>query len=355
MISLVQTANTLPTFLLAMPAGAAADLMDRRNMLLFTQSWMLAAAAILGVITVAGLTGPWTLLALTFLLGLGAAANAPAWSATIPELVPQEQMASAVTLHSIQFNVARAVGPALAGIVLAAAGAGVAFLLNALSFVAVLAAIATWREQKETQSAGLAEIRRSMLEGFNFVRASRGLRRLFVLLAAFVTSSAALWALLPVYARQQTHATEAQFGLMLSSLGAGAVLAGIWLSGNRHRWKMERLLALGMGVFGAATFGLSRIHSPNAAFLCLLPGGFAWITIMSSFNVAAQTELVSEVRARGLSFYLLVFQGSMALGGWLWGSVTSRFGLNVAFTLSAILLGLVTTHLLVIASYQKNR
>jgi MFS family permease len=143
MVALVQTATTLPVFLVGLPAGALADLIDRRRMLMFTQSWMLAAAALLGMLTLAGFTGPWTLLGLTFALGLGSAMNGPAWSAAIPELVPREQMPQAVVLNSVQFNVARAVGPALAGFILAASSAGVLFVLNAISFLGVI--VVVWR------------------------------------------------------------------------------------------------------------------------------------------------------------------------------------------------------------------
>ena len=334
MASLVQTASTLPSFLLALPAGALADSVDRRRLLLWTQSWMLAAAAILGITTLAGATGPWTLLGLTFALGLGTAVNAPAWGASIPDLVPPEQLASAVTLNSVQFNAARALGPAVAGIVLASSGPAAAFLLNAVSFVGVLVAIFAWKATPR-QTLALSTLGPSIREGLGFVGRDRQLRMILLRAGGFVLFGSALWALLPVLARQRLHASEARFGLMLSALGAGAATSGLWLSRNRSQWRSGTLLAGGVAVFALVNFGLSRLTRIGPAYLWLVAGGLAWVAVMSSLNVAAQRALPDWVRARGLSVYLLVFQGGMALSSWVWGVVASALGISTAMLLAS--------------------
>ena len=335
MASLVQTASTLPSFLLAIPAGALADSIDRRQLLLWTQSWMLAASAILGIMTMVGVTGPWSLLALAFALGLGAAVNGPAWAASIPELVPPEQLASAVTLNSVQFNAARAIGPAFAGIILASSGPGVAFLFNAISFLGVLAAIFAWRS-KPRETLALNAFSRSMREGIRYVLDDHALKVILIRAGVFVIFGSALWALLPVIARQQLHATEARFGLMLSALGAGAVSAGLLLARAHINWKSDKMLISGTVLFAVVSLGLSRLDSVTPAYLWMVAGGFAWITVMSSFNVAVQSSLPGWVRARGLSIYMLVFHGGMALGSWFWGVVASAAGLRGAMGLASL-------------------
>ena len=333
MASLIQTASSLPSFLLALPAGALADSVDRRKLLLWTQSWMLGAAAVLGITTLAGFTGPWTLVWLTFALGLGSAMNAPAWGASIPDLVPPEQLASAVTLNSVQFNAARALGPAAAGLVLASSGPGAAFLLNALSFVGVLLAIYAWKARPR-ERPGISALGGSIREGLRFVVADRPLRQVLVRGGVFVAFGSALWALLPVIARQQLHASEARFGLMLASLGAGAAVSGLWLA-RRARLRTNRLLATGIASFGVVNFGLSQLNNAAPAYLWLIAGGFAWVTVMSSLTVAAQRALPDWVRARGLSVYLLVFQGGLAGSSWIWGMVAAELGIRSAMMLAA--------------------
>ena len=335
MVSLVQTASTLPSFLLALPAGALADSVDRRRLLLWTQSWMLAAAAVLGFTTLAGMTGPWTLLWLTFALGLGGAVNAPAWAASIPDLVPPEQLASAVTLNSVQFNVARALGPAIAGVVLASSGPAAAFLLNAISFVGVLIAIYAW-QARPRETLALTVLGQSIREGLQFVFRDRALKLVFARAGLFILFASALWALLPIIAQQQLHASEARFGLMLSSLGVGAATSGMWLARSRSNWRADHLLTAGIALFAIVNFGLSRLTQVAPAYLWLIAGGFAWVTVMSSLTVAAQRALPDWVRARGLSIYLLVFQGGMAASSWAWGVAASKFGIRTAMMAAAI-------------------
>ena len=242
MVALVQTASTLPIFLLALPAGALADIVDRRRLLLVTQSWMLLAAAALGVLTIAGATTPWGLLVLTFILGLGAAMNAPAWQAIIPELVPHVELPAAVALNSVGFNLARAVGPALGGLVVGAIGSGAAFLLNAASFLCVVGVLYGWRRAPRTSVLPAERVLGAIRAGVRYVRYAPALRAVFVRVAAVVVSASALWALLPVIARRELGLSSAGYGLLLGCFGAGAVAGATLLPAARRSLGVGRMI-----------------------------------------------------------------------------------------------------------------
>ncbi|HEX8354256.1 MAG TPA: MFS transporter, partial [Pyrinomonadaceae bacterium] len=213
-VALMQTAETAPTFLLALPAGALADIVDRRRLLLFSQAWMLVAAVALAASALAGLTSPAVLLLLTFALGLGAAMNGPAWQAIVPELVPREELAAAVSLNSVAFNIARAVGPALGGLLVAAAGAGWVFALNALSFVVVALAIASWRRQAAADPVGREPMVAALRSGARYVRHAPAMRRVLVRVVLFVPAASALWALLPLVATDLLAMGSSGYGVL---------------------------------------------------------------------------------------------------------------------------------------------
>ena len=200
LVALVQTATNLPVFLLGVPAGAIGDIIDRRKLLLVTQAWMLIAAAVLGVLTLTGTSGPWTLLSLTFALGLGATMNGPAWQAIMPELVPRQELASAIALNSAGFNLARAVGPALGGLVVAAIGTGAAFVLNAVSFVGVLIVLYLWRRAPEHASTSTESVVAAMWAGARYVRFAPTMHSVLIRSGTFVLSASALWSILPLCA-----------------------------------------------------------------------------------------------------------------------------------------------------------
>src|SRR5579884_1425684 len=205
LVALVQTATNLPVFLLGVPAGAVADIVDRRKLLLITQAWMLAAAGALGALTLLGLTGPYTLLWLTFALGLGATMNGPAWQAIVPELVPKVELPAAIALNSVGFNLARAVGPALGGMVVAAVGAGAAFILNAVSFVGVLIVLFWWKREPEHEAVGSETVRAAMWAGMRYVRFAPFMHSVLLRSGLFVFSASAIWAILPVVAKIELH------------------------------------------------------------------------------------------------------------------------------------------------------
>jgi MFS family permease len=340
MVSLVQVASSLPVFLVALPAGALADMLDRRRLLLATQSWMVAAAAALGVLTIAGRVTPWMLLAFTFVLGLGAVMNDPAWQAITPEIIPSEQHASAVALNSAGFNIARAIGPALGGAVIAAAGSGVAFLINAASFFGVIFVLYRWRRVHTNGIRG-ARLWREMMIGIDYVKQAPAVQSVLVRTLAFSLSASGLLALLPIIARP--HGAIG-YGLMLGCFGLGALAGAAILPTLRQRLSMDGLVAVSTVVFALVTLGVGRIDRFSLLCGLLFVGGGAWISVLACLNVAAQTMSPNWVLARSLSMYVLLLQGGMAAGSAVWGAIASRAGVPDALLYASLGLtgGLVT-------------
>src|SRR5262245_59367855 len=236
LVALVETAGSLPIVLLALPAGALADVVDRRRLLLVTQSWMLVSAAVLGVVTLTGMATPWLLLSLTFTLGLGTAMNGPAFQAILPELVPGHEIPSAVTLTGVAVNVSRAVGPALGGQLVAAAGSGVVFLLNAVSFLGVMGVIYRWQRTPQQKSTLPPEhIFGAMRAGLRYVRHAPELLAALIRTAAFILCASALWALLPLQARHALGLGSFGYGILLGCIGAGAVTGAAFLPRVRQK------------------------------------------------------------------------------------------------------------------------
>jgi MFS family permease len=338
LVALVQTATTLPVFLLGLPAGAMADLVDRRRLLLFTQSWMLASAGVLGALTISGVIGSWGLLGLTFALGLGSAMNGPAWAAAIPELVPREELPVAVALNSVGFNIARAVGPALGGLVMAASNAGVVFLLNAVSFLGVIIVLWRWREPPVPPSGRDLGVIDAMRAGLRYVRHAPAYHAVLTRTGIFAFAGSALWAMLPVVARHGLGSTSTGYGILLGCLGAGSVIGALVLAPLRAHYAPDDLVAVGVILFAAATAGLALLNQFAIVALAMLLGSAAWMTVMSSFNVCAQMAPPVWVRARALAVYLLVFQGSFAMGSASWGAIAGRMSARRSLLTATVVL-----------------
>lgn len=340
MVGLVQAAVAMPVFLVILPAGALADMVDRRRFLLITQGWMVLASGTLGVLTLLHMVTPWVLLGFTFLLGLGAVMNDPAWQAITPELVPPEQHAPAVALNSAGFNVARAVGPALGGMVIAAAGSGFAFVLNAISFFGVIVVLYRWKrvptEVRETEGVWDA-----VCTGVRYVRGSELVRSVLIRTGAFSVGAIAILALLPIL----TKPFGARgYGALLGCFGLGAMLGATVLPRLRRQLSVDGLVAAAIVVFAGMTFLAGRVHSFSEMVVVMAVAGGAWIGILACLNTAAQTMSPPWIRARSLSMYLLVLQGGMAIGSTLWGALAARIGLadTMACSAGALLLGLAT-------------
>ncbi len=342
MVGLVQAATTLPVFLVILPAGALADMVDRRRFLLITQAWMVAAAGLLGIFTLLGYVTPWILLLFTFVLGLGAVMNDPAWQAITPDIVCRENHAPAVALNSVGFNVARAIGPALGGLVIAATNSGVAFLLNAASFFGVIFFLYRWK-RPGFERAETGRVIESMRAGFRYVRSAALVHCVLIRTGAFSIAASSLLALLPIIARHCQYGATG-YGLLLGSFGLGALAGAMVLPRLRTQLSVDGVVAASIILFAFMTFAAGRVHAFQWLNLVLFASGAAWIAILACLNVAAQTMCPPWMRARALSMYLLVLQGGMALGSAAWGALATKVGVPTTMLCSAaaLLLGLVT-------------
>ncbi|KIF00792.1 major facilitator transporter [Streptomyces sp. RSD-27] len=336
LVTLVQTASSLPVVLLALPSGVLADRFDRRSVLLASQFAMLAVSGALAVLAFRDALSPTVLLALTFLLGCGTALMGPAWQAVQPELVERGQLGQAAALGAVNMNLARAVGPALGGAVVAAAGAGWVFAFNAASYLGIAAVLLVWRRPPTAvPAAGNERLTDALHAGRRYVRNAPGVRRVLLRTLLFVPGGAALWALLPLTASRSLGLGSGGYGLLLGAVGVGAVAGAFALPRIRRLVGTNGTLAAGAVVFAGVLAVLASVRVPWLAALALLPAGLAWIAVLSTLNAAVQTRLPGWVRARGLAVYLLVFQGGQALAAPLWGVVSDRIGLGPALLIAA--------------------
>lgn len=336
LVGLVQTASTLPVFLVGLLAGALADTVERKHLLFWSQLWMLAMATLLGVLTLMGLTTPWVLLSATFALGLGSAISLPAWQAAVQDIVPRESVAAAIALNSISFNVARSVGPALGGILVAATGPATAFLVNAASFLAVLGAVSTWHSAPRKMSRLAEDIPGAIRAGFRYLIHSRRLQIPIIRASAFNLCAAAVWPLLPLFARDVLHTSATGYGLLLAAFGLGSVTAALCVPRLRNMVALDRILAMGAILCAGAFLGLSLISNFTLACVMLFFAGAAWVGVLVNFNVAVQTAVPAWVRGRALAFYLLAFQGVLAIDGYLWGTLAGVIGISQCFSVAAV-------------------
>lgn len=337
MVALVQTATMLPGLLFVLPAGALADILDRRRMLIGVRMAMSLVAVALGVATLAGHITPWGLLAFTFLLGAGNAFTAPVWQAIVPQMVPRAVLPHAISLNSLAVNVSRAVGPAVAGLLIASVSFGAPFLVNAVAFFALVGAVAWWRPPPKPASPLPGEsLVSAMRAGVRYVRSSVPVRSTLARAVTFVVPASAYWALLPIVVRDQLGGGAQLYGLMVGSIGAGAVLGAFALPTLRGRLGADRLVDLAtLGTVGAlAGFALAPHHVVAGASAVL--AGFCWLSALSSMNVSMQMALPEWVRGRGLSVYHMSFFGSMAVGSYLWGHVAGWLGVPSALGIAGL-------------------
>jgi len=342
LIALMQTAASLPVLLLGLPAGATADILDRRRLLIFWQAWMLAAAAVLSVLSFSGIIGPWTLLGITLLLNVGAAMNNPAWQAIVPELVPRSQLPEAISLNSAGYNLARAVGPALGGLSMAflasvMAGAGLVFAINAASFVFVIVMLAQWKRQPlHTTDLPAERMLGSIRTGLRYIHHAPEIRG--ILIRAFMVTScvAAMWALLAVVAQRDLQRGALGYGLLNASIGLGAVVGAILLPRVRARFSPDDIVAGCSIAFALTLFVMAFVHSTAVVVAVLLLAGFAWTSTTSSFNIAVQISAPGWVQARLLGAYQMTFQAGMAIGSAVWGAVAEHWSTPTSLAIAAI-------------------
>lgn len=345
-ISLVQTASLIPTVLLSLLAGVLADILDRKWLLVVMSAYATVVAAVMAVLAWADLLDPVTLLILTFLLGAGSALAAPAFQAVNPDLVPREQIADAASLGSMSINVARAVGPALAGVLFSVGGAGVVFAINALSYVAVVAALLTWRRPAATAQLEPEHLGTSLVVGVRYVIAAPIVRRILVRSGLFAFPASALWALLPVVVSDSFGWGSTGYGIVLGVLGAGAIIGVFALPWMRDHLPPNVILASSAVVFAGGTLA-AAVAPAIVAVIVFIPTGIAWIATLSTLNAEMQLTLPTWVRARGMAAYLLVFMGSQGVGSLVWGAVGGALSVRWALIIAAV--GLVVTAVSVVA------
>jgi MFS family permease len=328
-VALTQTAASLPYFLLALPAGSAGDIVDRRKLILFTESWMMGVALILAILSIAGVMSPWMLLVLTFALSSGDAFETPAWQAILPELVPREDLAAASALNGIEFNLARAVGPALAGAIISVAGVAAAFAANFVSFFGVILVVAKWKRPVRRRSTPPESFSGATAAAIRYVRYSPAILTVLLRTGVAMFFSSALFALLPTVSRSVNQNATA-YGLVLGCFGGGAIIGALVMQSARGKWAMESIVSTGVVSLGLVILAMSGLHRLSALAAVMLVGGAAWVIFISLINSLVQNLAPDWVRARVLAIFILVYQGSYALGTAAWGAVAQRSGVRTA-------------------------
>ncbi|RYE34704.1 MAG: MFS transporter [Hyphomicrobiales bacterium] len=325
-ISMVQAAGTLPIFLLAIPAGVLSDILDRRKFLIAIQLLLAAVSISLMVLSHLGLLTISSIVALTFVGGIGAALMGPTWQAIVPELVPRSDVKNAVALNSLGINIARSIGPAAGGLLLAAFGAAVTYGADVLSYVFVIAALIWWPRAQGADDALSERFAGAFRAGLRYTRASRELHVVLLRTAVFFACASAVWALLPLVGRALLDGDARFYGIMLGCVGAGAIGGALVLPGLRKRMDADQLL-LGVAIVTALVMAALALAPPKpVALAVLLLLGAAWIVALTTLNGAAQAILPNWVRGRALAVYLTVFNGAMTAGSLGWGLVAQEIG-----------------------------
>jgi MFS family permease len=335
-VSMVQVATTLPMFLFAVPAGALADIVDRRKFLILAETMITVISAIYAAIVWLGVATPLNLLLFTFLIGAGSALTSPAWQAITPELVPRQELHPAVAANSVGVNVSRAIGPALGGLIVAQIGIAAPFWFNAVSNLGVIGALLWWRPpDRPAKHLPVERFASAVSAGFRYARHNPYLRATLIRSAAFFLFASAYWALLPLVARVQIAGGPDLYGFLLGAIGASAVAAALALPWLKSKLGADRLVAIGTAGTALATllFGLAR--NPATALLASGVAGASWIAVLASLNVSAQVALPDWVRGRGLAIFVTAFFGALSVGSAIWGQIAGMAGLPTAHFLAA--------------------
>jgi predicted MFS family arabinose efflux permease len=335
-VSLVQAASTLPLFLFALPAGALADIFDKRKYLLVVETLTTVVSAVYAVIVGLGMATPGNLLLFTFLIGATGALTVPAWQSVVPQLVPKDELPAAIAANSAGVNVSRAIGPALGGAIIAASGIVAPFWINAISNLGIVGSLAWWRASRTTRSLLPAErFGSAMITGLRYARNNPHLRATLVRAAGFFPFVSAYWALLPLVTRQQIASGPALYGILLGVIGIAAVGGTFLLPWLKPKLGPDRLMAFGaLGqALAMVLYGFAR--EPLVALAASAVAGATWIAALATLSVSAQVALPDWVRGRGLALYTMVFFGCLSLGSAAWGEVAAFVGLPTAHYLAA--------------------
>jgi len=335
-VALVQSASTLPVFLLGLPSGALADILDRRRYFMMTQFWVAANASIICLtVMMDWMTAP-LLLALTFANGVGLAMRWPVFAAIVPELVPRLQLPAALALNGVAMNASRIIGPLVAGAIIAASGSAWVFLLNAVLSLVAAFTIMRWRREHKESPLGRERLPSAMRVGVQFVWHSHRMRAVLLRIALFFLHSTALLALLPLVARALPGGAAGTFTLLLAAMGSGAVIAALMLARIRRLLTPQPLLLAGTALQSAGTLAVAFAPNIYVAVPAMFLAGVAWITVANTLTVTAQMVLPDWVRARGMSIYQMALMGSTAAGAALWGQVATWTNIHDSLALAAV-------------------
>jgi MFS family permease len=338
MVALVQASVTLPIMLLSLIAGAMADSLDRRKVMLGAQVFMLCVSIGLSIVAWSGAITPWLLLLFTFLIGCGAAFNAPAWQASVGDMVPRSHLAGAVALNSMGFNIARSVGPAIGGAIVAAAGAAVAFAVNAMSYIALIAVLSRWRPQTAPQLLPRESLGIAIGAGVRYVSMSPAIRTVLVRSAIFGLGASCAMALMPLIAKHLVAGGPLTYGVLLGAFGVGAVAGAMSSARLRSLLTTEGIVRVASLAFAGALAIAGVSTSLLVTMLALLIGGASWVVALSTFNVSVQLSAPRWVVARALSLYQMAAFGGLAAGSWLWGVLADRHGVDSALLIASTVL-----------------
>ncbi|GAB3639188.1 MFS transporter [Hymenobacter arcticus] len=335
LVALMQTATSLPAFLLSMPAGAIGDLIDRRKLLLFTQGFMAVVALGLGAFALSGAIRAIDVLGFTFLLGMGAALNGPIWQTVTTELVPRPVLPFAITLNGVSNNIARAIGPAVGGLIIAYYQPGWVFILNGVSFIGTWLVVYNWKRAVQHEGGPAENFSGALRAGIRYVQYSPPLVAVLVRTFAFSFGASAMWALLSVVVARRLHLQSGSYAVMLSWLGAGAVSGAFLIGKIGHRLNMNQRVLLGSSVFVGTNLCLALVSSEYWLFPVMFLTGTAWLITMTSFSTSVQLHVPKWVQARAVSIYMLVFQAGMSLGSIVWGELADWANTEVALLVAA--------------------
>jgi MFS family permease len=345
LVSLVQTADMLPDVLFAIVGGVLADILDRRRLIISVQLGLAVAGALLTAFTIAGHISPALLLMFTFIIGSGSVFITPAYQSLVPQLVPRDDVPSAVQLNSINVNIARAVGPGIAGVVIAHFGVGADFALNAGTFLVYALVVAFWRPPANLTPQLPERFMSALRAGGRYVRYSPIVRRILLRATLFLVPASALWGLLPLVASRRLDLGPSGYGLLLGALGVGAVAGATFMSKLRAKASANAIVAVSSGFFCAAFVVVALLHSTIGDVIILIPTGATWVWMLATLNTSLQLFLPAWVRARGLSIYQMVLFGAQGLGAVVWGVIADAYGLTVAFVAAAAVLAVGTASL----------
>lgn len=340
MVALVQTSITLPIMLFSLVAGAVADSLERRLVMLAAQLGMFTVSALLTVVTFAGLITPWVLLAFTFLLGCGVAFHNPAWQAAVGDVVPREQIGAAVLLNSTSFNLVRSLGPAVGGAVVASAGAVAAFAINTVSYLGLIGVLARWRPERPKRRLPRERLLDAVGAGLRYVAMSPNILRVVLRSFVFGASTVAMLALLPLVARDLIGGTALVFGLLLGTFGIGAVAGAFLSTPARSKLSNEALVRWSFAAMAAAALIIAVSRNGWLTGAALLLAGGAWVMALSLFNTTVQMSTPRWVVGRALSIYQMAVFGGMALGSWCWGHLAEAYSLPIALCGAALTMAL---------------